>query len=196
MFKIISALLLGSFYLWSLAGCTSLSKPGDAEYFDSVKKFSDRAEFYSGINNVFQVHGTILNTEIQQGQIEKKDRAFSWSDEQKQTEQKKVDESIRQETKVFLSFYSPENRVNNLDSPSSIWRVFLDVNNKRYVGSVSTYVGFANEAELFYPYHTVFAKAYIVKFPVPIAHIQDYPLTLTVTGTIGSKTIQFKPLLR
>src|SRR5690606_8812865 len=114
----------------------------------------------------------------------------------KEEEHRKVDDSLRKETKVFLSFYSPENRINNLDSPSSIWRVFIDVNNKRYVGSVSTFVGFANEAQLFYPYHTVFAKAYVVKFPVPIAHIQDYPVTLTITGTVGSDTIRFKPLTR
>ncbi len=194
MLKIIGIILLGTLYLFSFVGCASLGKSEERDYQLDVRHFSDRAEFYSGINNVFQMHGTILNSKIQHGQVNKKARAFSWDDFQIEDERRKVEESLNRETKVFLSFYSPENRINNLDSPSSIWRVFLDVNNKRYIGTVSTFVGFANEAALFYPYHTVFAKAYIVKFSVPMTEVQNSPMTLTITGTVGSDSIQFKAL--
>lgn len=189
-------IVLGSVYISLMLGCASMdrSSSADKEYYAAVNKYSDRSEYYSGFMNVFQMQATILNSKILNGQVEKKYYSFNWSEDQKAQEQAKVDSSLRTETVVFLSFYSPENKVNNLDSPSTIWRVFIDVNNKRYSGSISTYVGFANEAQLFYPYHSIFSKAYLVKFPVPMAHIQDYPITLTVTGTIGSDTLKFKPL--
>lgn len=179
-----------------MLGCASMDRSTsvDRDYYSLVKQYTDRTEYYSGLMNVFQMQGTVLNSKILNGQVEKKAQSFNWTDDQKVQEQAKTDSSLRTETVVFLSFFSPENKVNNLDSPSSIWRVFLDVNNKRYVGSVSTYVGFANEAQLFYPYHSIFSKGYLVKFPVPMAHIQDYPMTLTVTGTIGSDALKFKSL--
>jgi hypothetical protein len=179
-----------------LFGCASMDRfdANDRAYFSTVKDYTDRAEFYEGFINVFQMQATILNAKVLNGQLTKKADSFNWTDTQKAEEQAKVDSSLKTETTVFLSFFSPENKVNNLDSPSTIWRVFLDVNNKRYVGSVSTYVGFQNEARLFYPYHSVFAKAYLVKFPVPMVNIQDYPMTLTVTGTIGSDTLKFPAL--
>lgn len=163
----------------------------DRTYFSLVKDYSDRAEFYSGFSNVFQIHATVLNQKVLEAQVEKKAASFNWSDVQKSDDMAKIKNSLRSETTVFVSFYTPENKVNNLDSPSTIWRVFLDVNNKRYVGSASTYVGFANEAQFFYPYHAIFGRGYLVKFPVPMMNIQDYPMTLTVTGTIGSETIKF-----
>ena len=192
MRKILSSIFLGSLYLFSLTSCTSMSESLDNEYI--VKQYTDRAEFYKGFMNVFQMQGTVLNQKVLNSQVEIKSQSFSWTESQRIDEQSKVDSSLRSETKVFLSFFSPENKVNNLDSPSTIWRVFLDVNNKRYVGTVSTYVGFANEAALFYPYHSGFSKAYLVKFPVPMINIQDYPMKLTVTGTIGSDTLDFPAL--
>jgi hypothetical protein len=195
MSKIFRLFFLSLFFI-SLFGCAGMDRlnSNEKEYFSNVKDYTDRAEFYEGFMNVFQMQGTILNAKVYNGQVTKKADSFNWTDVQKNEEQSKVDASLRSEAKVFLSFFSPENKVNNLDSPSTIWRVFLDVNNKRYVGSVSTYVGFQNEARLFYPYHSVFAKAYMVKFPVPMINIQDYPATLTVTGTIGSDTLKFKAL--
>lgn len=163
-------------------------------YYSNVNEYSDKAEYYYGFTNVFQIQGTVLNQKVLEGQVERKSASFNWSETQKSDEMSKVTNSLRGESTVFLSFYSPENKVNNLDSPSTIWRVFLDVNNKRYQGTISTYVGFANEAQLFYPYHSIFSKAYLVRFAVPMANIQDYPMTLTVTGTIGSDTIKFKAM--
>lgn len=196
MLKIVSAVFLVISYMAVFIGCASMDRntANDNAYLSSVKQYSDRAEFYSGFINVFQMQGTVLNSKILAGQAQKKADSFNWTDAQIAEEAAKNDKSLRAETVVFLSFFSPEMRVNNLDSPSSIWRVFIDVNNKRYVGSASTYVGFQNEAGLFYPYHSVFGKAYLVKFPVPMINIQDYPIKLTVTGTIGSDTIEFPAL--
>lgn len=188
-------IILASLAITTFLGCTSVSRSGSKDdYYSTVKEFTDRSEFYEGFMNVFQMQATVLNSKVLNGQVAKKAESFAWNDSQRLEEQNKIDNSLRNETLVFLSFYSPENKINNLDSASSIWRVFLDVNNKRYIGSVSTYVGFANEAQLFYPYHSVFAKAYLVKFPVPMLNIQDYPLKLTVTGTIGSDSLKFNPV--
>ena len=186
----------GVFYIALMLGCASMDRSTsiDREYFSSVKEFTDRTEYYSGFINVFQAQATVLNSKVRTGQIEKKAQSFSWTDEQKNQEHAKVDSSLRSETVIFLSFFTPQNKLNNLDSPSSVWRVFLDVNNKRYVGAVSTYVGIPNEVQLFYPYHSGFSKAYLVKFPVPMAHIQDYPMSLTITGTVGSDTLKLKAL--
>lgn len=187
-----------SITLAALVGCTSVIKYDEngnsKDYYSTVKEYSDRAEYFEGFMNVFQMQGTVLNSRVLNGQVAIKAKSFAWNDSQKSEEQAKIDNSLRTETLVFLSFYSPEIKINNLDSVSSIWRVFLDVNNKRYIGTVSTYVGFANEARLFYPYHSVFGKAYLVKFSVPMINIQDYPMKFTVTGTIGSDSLKFHPL--
>jgi hypothetical protein len=193
MLKFLSLLFLT---LSFLAGCASEEQATshDSEYASTLNQFTDRKEFNVGFTNIFQMQGTILNAKVLNGQLQKKADSFNWTEAQKQEAQSKLDNSLKTEATLFLSFFSPENKVNNLDSVNTIWRVFLDVNNKRYVGSVSTYTGFQNEARLFYPYHSIFSKAYLVKFPVPMLNIQDSPMTVTVTGTIGSDTLKFSAL--
>lgn len=160
MLKLLKIILVNSLCLSVTFGCASLdrSSVADRNYASLVKDYSDRAEFYSGFANVFQIHATVLNQKVMEAQVEKKAASFNWSDTQKSEDMTKITNSLRNETTVFVSFYTPENKLNNMDSPSTIWRVFLDVNNKRYIGSASTYVGFANEAQFFYPYHTMFGK--------------------------------------
>ena len=114
---------LGAIYFILMLGCTSMdrSTSTDKEYYSSINQFTDRSEYYSGFMNVFQMQGTVLNSKILKGQVEKKAQSFNWAEDQKNQELAKVDTSLRTETVVFLSFFSPENKVNNLDSPSTIW---------------------------------------------------------------------------
>jgi len=178
-----------------MVACSTVQSDTSASNYENiVAHFSDRAEFYEGFTNVFQFQATVLNETVLKSQIEKRAQSYSWTATQKADEEAKMRDSLNKQTTIFLSFYSPEPKIDDLERAQSLWRVFLDVNNKRYIGTVSKYVGVRDETMMFFPYYTRFSSAYTIKFLVPMVEIQHYPMKLTLTGTIGSDSINFAPM--
>lgn len=174
-----------------LSSCSSTSERSEVDYNSLVEKYSVRKELHQGLMNILQIHATYLNSTVQRAQIQKKSEAFKWSTADVDSAISKMDESLRSETVLFMSFFSPTPKLDDLDKIQSVWRIFLDVNNKRYEGKAVKQSGVYDEFLEFYPYHTRFGTPYKVIFNVPAINIEDYPSKMTITGTLGSITVDF-----
>lgn len=178
------------FVLIAFLGCSTATQ-SERNYYDTVKKYSDRKELHQGLMNILQIQGTYLNSTVQRAQIQKKANGFQWSTAEVESAMSKMEESLRSETTIFLSFYSPTPKLDDLDKIQSVWKIYLDVNNKRYEAKAVKQSGVYDEFLELYPYHTRFGTPYKVIVNVPAANIESYPSKLIITGTLGSISIDF-----
>jgi len=161
------------------------------DYYKLINKFSVQDDKYSGFYSIFQYQGTILNSSVLEAQLALKAQDFKWPRETYFAEKEKVSESLAKETKIFVSFYSPVNENDNLDSNKTIWKLWLVVDGVRYEGVAGRSSGILAQHQRLYPYHTRFFTPYVLIFKVPMGKTQAYTSKLIITGPIGTSEVEF-----
>lgn len=185
-----------------IAGCASVPQtntPSEEQgrpitrkaYEDLIEEFSDGDTQYSGFYNNFEYKATLLNSPVRAALLSRQNEYYQWDREKWLSEKEKSDKEATVETVVFLSFFTPERRNDNLADAKSIWRVYLDAGGRRYEGKVKKLRLLLAELQALYPYHTRWNTPYLVTFPVPTNAIEIQTSTLTVTGPLGSRTVEF-----
>lgn len=164
-----------------------------SEYERILEKNSQSSRRYQGFYNTLQVEATILNSTMTQAQLEQNARLFLWNREKMDEETKKAKERNDKQTDVFLSFYTPERKNDNLNKTQSNWKIFLDVDGKRYDGKVTKIKSILSEVQGLYPYHNRFSTPYTVTFPVPVKTIEGTPIRFTVTGSVDFVVLDYQP---
>jgi hypothetical protein len=193
-------------FIFILAGLTSscasyeVSPSGrpirtENEYFKVVDEYSDQASRFSGLYNLLDIQGTLLNSKVMDAQEDQLNRIYLWDEKKVIEEKSKSELRLAKETEIFLSFYSPERKSDDLNRPNSQWRVFLDVGNNRYEGKISKVKATTSELSSIYPMYNRFYTPYAVVFSVPMKTIESQPIKMTLTGSVGSATLSFKPLM-
>ncbi|WP_413290233.1 hypothetical protein [Bdellovibrio sp. HCB337] len=172
------------------AGVNIISQDG---YEDVVDKWSDHIEDYNGLNNTVTVHATLLGSEAALAQVDQNARLFQWDQVNYDNEKKLAENRMAQETQVFVSFYSPERKWDDLYKSKTLWKVFLDANGQRYEGKVTKIKLLTREVQSLYHYHTSFATPYTISFPVAARSLDGHPVKLVFTGAIGSVNLNFGP---
>lgn len=181
-----------------LAACASERKSStglDLMSENQYKKvLSDRtrhAQQYAGLHNVMDVTATILNPGVIRAQIEQSARLSQWDAARFQQELNKADDDLRRQTKLFLSFYTPERKNDDLHKKSTTWRIYLQGENQRWEGTATKMKESLAEIQGLYPYHNRFATAYMVSFPVAATEIDGRSFTVKITGPVGSTDLSF-----
>ena len=196
MSKIKSVVLVFLFLGFSGCATKTMNEKGlnvltEDAYGAVVDKWSDRVEDYSGLNNTITVMATLINSEVAQAQLEHNAHMFQW-DQQKMTEETRLSaEKSAKQTEVFVSFYSPERKWDDLYKSKTLWKVFLDVNGQRYEGKVTKIKLITREIQSQYPYHTSYGTPYSIHFPVDMKNVDGKPVRLIFTGAIGAVTLNF-----
>ncbi len=188
--------------LW-LCSCAStpenphgLPLMSESEYETNIETFTEKTQVYSGLYNVMDISGTLINSTVAQSQLDQQARLYQWDPSKMTTEKVKSDEGLNKETEIFVSFYTPERKHDDLNKNQTLWKIFLDANGRRYEGKVKKVKLLTEEIRGLYPYHNRFATPYEIVFPVSVRSIESTPVKLTVTGPIGSANLQFKPASR
>ncbi len=192
-----------------LAGCASTHEAGDAasneqqrtfsnaitesEYGKLVENYSVKEEKYSGLYSAYQFNATILNASIQEAQLALKAQDFKWTREVYFAEKEKISESLAKESKIFISFFSPVNENDNLDSNKTIWKIWLVVDGVRYEGLATKSSGILAQHQRLYPYHSRFFTPYVLSFKIPMGKTQASTVKLILTGPIGTSEVEFPP---
>lgn len=164
------------------------------DYEDLILKYTDHKEHIEGLENVFSVQATVLNSQIQQAQINKKAHDYQWSDEQYRKERNNLMDLEQSHAQVFLSFYTSKRKHDDLTLQSSIWKIYLDIDGKRYIGNILKFNGVAEQTKSIYPYYLKFATPYVISFPLATEKIDKSNSSLTITGPLGTETLEFKSL--
>ncbi|WP_413580483.1 hypothetical protein [Bdellovibrio sp. HCB288] len=181
-----------------LTGCASyeVTDSGRAlrtedQYFETVQKYTDRTTKYSGLYNVLEMQATLLSSEVLEAQLDQKTRIYLWDEAKFQEERGKVATRLSAETEFFLSFFTPERQNDNLGTPKSLWKAFLDVDGRRYEGKVTRIKSSLAELISLYPTHNRFYTPYSLTFPVSEKTISGKEMKVTVTGPVGSGILSF-----
>lgn len=200
MQKLNSALLILTLSFF-ISGCQTMSNEpqtiariDEKAYTALIDQNSDGQSEYNGFHNNFEFRGTILNSKVMEGMVQRQADYYQWEDEKIATERQKGVQEMSSATRIHISFFTPERKNDNLTNAKSIWRVFLDAGGQRYVGSVKKDRMHLAELQVLYPYHTRWTTPYIFEFPVPTTVIEGQDSTLTVTGPLGTRTINFKSM--
>jgi len=159
-----------------------------------VERYSSGDTEYAGLYNNFEYRATLLNSDIRKGLTWKRGSFFQWSETQIATDREKSNQEMSSETKVFMAFFTPSPKNDNLTDDKSIWRIYLDAGGHRYEGKPKRVRLLLAELQALYPYTTRWTTPYEVTFPVPTAAIENLESTYTVTGPLGSRSITFPAL--
>ncbi|WII72889.1 hypothetical protein QJS83_03265 [Bdellovibrio sp. 22V] len=189
-----------SLFLLVLSACASYEvtpsgrtiKTAD-DYMKVIERYSDSERRYSGFYNTLDIEATLLNSKIAQAQLEQNQMLYQWDDARFNEKKAEYETRLSRETELFLSFYTPDRKNDDLSKTNTMWKIFLDVDGRRYEGKAKKIKLQLAEIEGMYPYHNRFYTPYSVIFPVPMRTIENKPIKVTVTGVIGSGTLEFNP---
>lgn len=163
-----------------------------SEYESSVERGTQNVKIYDGFSNILNVTGTLLTTSILFAQIDQNARMYQWSEEQYGQEKAKAEASLAKESKLFISFFTPERKHDDLQKSSSHWKIFLDVDGRRFEGTATRWKSILVEVQALYSYHSRWGTPYLITFPVPMKQIESRDAKITITGPVGSAQLEFK----
>jgi hypothetical protein len=149
---------------------------------------------YAGLYNTFDFRATLLNSRVRDALIQRQGESYQWDASKLATERERSTQEASAETVIFLSFFTPERRNDNLADTKSIWRALLDVGGRRYEAKVKKDRRLVVELQSLFPYHTRWNSPYILTFPVSTMAIESQVAQLTITGPLGTQTVNFQPL--
>ncbi len=159
-----------------------------------IDRYSDRIESYTGLYNTLQAAATLHNTPVSEAILDQNARLFQWDQGKFDAQKLERQEKLSKETEVFLSFFTPDKKHDDLNKNPSLWKIFLDVNGRRYEGKATKIKLQTVEVQSLYAYHNRFSTPYLVVFPISVRLVENYSSKLTLTGPVGSATLNFSTL--
>ncbi len=180
-----------------LQGCATPSRTmeipliSESQYHSIIDQNTKDIQQYDGLNNVLEIHATLLNSSVSMAQVDQNARLFLWDKTRYAEEKATVQKNIQNKTEVFFSFFTPEKAHNDLHKNKTLWRLFLDVNGQRYDGKIVKVKKVLSEIRSLYPQHTQWTTAYMASFDVPTASVDMFPAKMTLTGPVGSASLVF-----
>lgn len=161
------------------------------DYETVVEKNSDKIRRYSGFYNTLDMEATLLNSEVAAAQLDQSAMLYQWDEKKYNEEKAKFENRLSKQTEVFLSFFTPERKNDELYKANTMWKIFLDVDGKRYEGKATKVKLQLAEIQALYPFHNRFYTPYSVVFPVPMRSLEGKAMMMTVTGPVGSGVLEF-----
>ena len=158
-----------------------------------IEPYSKRLEIYQGISNTLHVRGTFLNSKVLEAQLLQKARLYQWDSSTFQSETEKVQTDAQKATHIFVSFYTPDRRHDDLHKNETLWKIFMDADGRRWEGKAVRIKLLTHEVAAIYPDHTRFGSPYLLTFPVAVGLIEKSTVRLTITGPISTAVLEFQP---
>ena len=184
-------LILISLFFFATACTTHPHSDGRDSYINKIQKNSAGDKQFSGLYHNFEFRSTILNRDVSQAIHNRLDQYYEWSDEEASKKLNERMNELENKTKVWLSFFTPERKNDNLANKISIWKIYLVANGQRYEGKASKANKNLSEAKALMPYHNRWATAYYVDFPVATSDVEGSDLKLVITGPLGRREVDF-----
>ncbi len=197
-------LALGITLIVHIGACVSAEKAGEpggsnqmlpkgstsSPYLLVLEPFSAGEAEYDGLYNQFTYRATLVNSPVREALLLREAEYFKWDPQQLANAKSKAQEKMANSTEVFMSFFTPDRHNDNLTDSKSIWRIYLDLNGKRFEGVPRKARKAFAELQALYPYHTRWNTPYLVEFPVPTQQAQSGVATYIVTGPLGVQEVK------
>ena len=173
---------------------TGLDLMSESQYESVIDSYTDRIETYEGLYNAVQVSGTIINTPVALAEVDQNARLYQWDQKKYDTERAAALAKLNKNAEIFISFFTPERKHDDLNKSDSVWKIFLDANGQRYEGKATKMKQQTVEIASLFSYHTRFSTPYMLTFPVSMKRIERSGSTLTLTGPAGAAQLKFPPV--
>ncbi len=164
-----------------------------SEYQKIINKFSRTDSRYSGFYQSYQLSGTLLVPAVNWQLLQKKASFHQWDEKTQKEERDRALQEMTQSTFFLFSLYTPEKDYNDLNKGTSIWKIYLDVNGKRYEGKIKKRTDKPVDITSLFSYHTRWSIPYKAEFPVPTLQVEKYKSSIQFTSSLGSSTFYFEP---
>lgn len=198
---------LRAFYLLSaiifICSCQSAEKTNssiiqfsNSEYVDVIENYTALAQEYDGLQNTLEFHATLLNSRVIEAQTLRKASMLQWDKTKYDQELTSRNAKSKETTEIFVSFFTPERKNNDLSRSETLWKTFLINKDGRYEGKVEKVSLLNSEIQSLYPLHNRWSNAYIVRFPTGVTSIENTDLEFVITGPVGNKSVHFKTLTK
>lgn len=193
--KLASACLLAAV----LAGCASTPENphfrtlSEGEIADAVESQTQNRKLYDGFMNTLDVSATLTTERVGRALLDQGARIYQWDESAYANEKSRTETQRAGETEVFLSFFVPERKWDDLAKAQTKWKIFLDANGRRFEGKAKLWKAQLVEVKSFYPHHTRWGTPYKVTFPVPTREVEFATAKLTLTGPVGTVSMEFRP---
>jgi hypothetical protein len=158
----------------------------DETYEKLIEKFTRHDLQYDGVYNRFEAWATFLNTDTQATILQKRSDVLEWDQTQAQKEREKSFQENATQTRFALSFFVPSVKLNDLHKATSIWKLYLEADGKRYEGHAMKHLGKFEDIRAVYPYHNRWSVPYDISFDVPLSAIEKGPVTFIITSSQGA----------
>lgn len=179
-------------FLIGLSSCTTYPHSAGREaYIEKIEKFSAGDKQFSGLYHQFEFRATLLNRDISQTIHNRLDQYYEWDEQEAAEKLRERMDLLDSKTVLWMSFFTPERKNDNLANKISIWKIYLLAGNQRYEGQVKKANKNYSEAAALFPYHSRWATPYYIEFPVPTDQITGQRLKLIITGPLGRREVAF-----
>lgn len=192
-FAFLPTLLLGGIGCSTTYENPQLTLMDESQVEDTIEKYSSSKKIYDGFQAIMDFGATLHNTPVRSALIDKSARIYQWNPEQYTSEKNKSEGEKTRQTEIFLSFFVPERKHDDMAKASTKWKIFLDVNGRRYEGKATKMKTILADVQAQYHYHTRWNTPYKLTFPVPTSEVDGNTASLTLTGPVGSAKVDFAP---
>jgi len=163
----------------------------DGEYTDLIEKYTRNDKRYEGFYNTYQVSATEINSKVQQALLQREGYFMQWEPSKAQSEREKAVQEMSSSSHFFVTMYTPERGLNELEKANSMWKLYLEVNGLRYKGTVKKFEKNLVQTKNLYPYFTRFNKGYVVSFEIPMTSVEKNSSVLVLTSSLGTTTFKY-----
>jgi hypothetical protein len=163
----------------------------ESEYFSKIEKSTRKQQIYDGFQQILEIQGTLLKTDVALAYVDHQARMFQWTPENYNTEKEKKSGELKKQTELFVSFFVPERKHDDLHKTKTLWKIFLDVNGKRYEGKATKIKAVLAEVMASYPHHNRWSTPYKIIFPAPVSEVDTHEAKITFTGPVSSVTLTY-----
>lgn len=191
-----------------LSGCAALKsvgispqESGRAQYLAVLRNWTRKSDVYKDLSAVMYVRATYYSPPFIKEYAKEYARNYMLNEKAYRQKLDTLSEDYKKSTSFMVSFYVPDNAYNNLDSPHSIWMVYL-VNDRgqavmpESIKPVKQKLAYIRS---FFPYAAKWSKQYIVKFPLYYDKESKTPflgpgaksLKLVITGVNGKASLEW-----
>lgn len=184
--------------VFCITGCVTTLKtqPGipdisSSDYESLLEKKTKKLEVYDGLYNKLTVQATWIDSEFSLANLSQSARISQWDETKYKEEKANVISRHASTTEFFLSFYTPERKNDNLSSSKSMWKIFLEIDGKRFEGKATKIKLELPQIQALYPYHNRWSTPYMLNFPISTGLSENKKVTLTITGPVGVAQLEY-----
>jgi hypothetical protein len=163
----------------------------DQEYMNVLKKHHQYDRKYDGLFELYEMHALLVDSEVENMLLLRQGNFMQWDKARLHDEKDRNAQIMSTQTRIMMSFFSPDFQYDDLAKPNSIWRAYLESQGKRYEGKIKKVNAKLAELRDLFPFHNRFSTAYEITFPVSALLVEQASSKFTLTSTLGTTIVTF-----